>query len=221
VNSVSELQRLTDLARVACQHPPGSRERKRAVHQLIREIQKSGKLWHESSDIYDEALSKTWLYFSRNLCECEARTAKQAFNAELASVTHWLNVYLKRRLQDLRTEKMNDRRYLIWSQAFFDPENPNDPIANLQAPEDIPPLLEITKAWLEADTEPRLDEIHVKGRPEITARLLIQRRLPPEASWKEIGEEVDYASELLAAFYHRRCQPLLREFGRSEGFLGD
>jgi hypothetical protein len=218
VNSVSELQRLTDLARAACQCPPDSRERKRALNQLVREIQKSGKLWHESSDIYDEALSRTWLYFSKNLCECEARTAKQAFNPELASVTHWLNVYLKRRLQDLRTEKMNDRRQRVWLQAFLDPENPNDPIMNLpDTREDIPPVLEMTIAWLDSNTQ--LDEIHVKGRPDITARLLIRKRLPPETSWKEIGAEVDYSSQLLAAFYHRRCLPLLREFGKSEGLF--
>lgn len=214
---MSELQRLTNLAIAACQHPPGSRERLRALNQLVREIQKSGKLWHESSEIYEEALSKTWVYFSQNLCE--VGTAKQAFNPELASVTHWLNVYLKRRLQDLRNEQNSHHRQRVWSQAFFDPENPQDPTANLPAPEDIPPMIQIIQTWLDAGTEPRLHDIHVKGRPDINAKILIQKRLPPEESWKAIGQDLDYPSQLLSSFYHRHCLPLLREFGRDQGFL--
>lgn len=217
---MSELQRLTNLALAACQHPPGSRERLRALNQLVREIQKSGKLWRDpDTEIYHEALSRTWIYLTQNLCE--VTTAKQAFDPSRSSVTHWLNTYLKYRLRDLRNEKMNDRYQRVWSQAFFDPDNPTDPTANLAAPEDIPPMLDITRAWLDSDTEPRLHSIHVKGRPDINAQILIQRRLPPEASWKEIGEELDYPSQLLSAFYHRHCLPLLREFGREQGFLTD
>ncbi|NJN62338.1 MAG: sigma-70 family RNA polymerase sigma factor [Coleofasciculaceae cyanobacterium RL_1_1] len=216
---MSELQRLTNLALAACQHPPGSPERLRALNRLVREIQQSGKLWRDpDTEIYNEALSRTWLYFTQNLCEASTTTP---FDPSRSSVTHWFNTYLKYRLRDLRNEKMNDRYRRPWSQAFFDPDNPTDPTANLAAPEDIPPMLDITYAWLDAGTEPRLQNIHVKGRSDITAEILIRKRLPPEASWKEIGEELDYPSQLLSAFYHRHCLPLLREFGREQGFLTD
>lgn len=217
---MSELQRLTDLARAACQHPPGSRERQRALNQLVREIEKSGKLWRDpDTEIYHEALGKTWIYFTQNLCE--VTTAKDAFDPSRSSVTHWLNTYLKYRLRDLRNEKMTDRYNRVWSQAYFDPDNPQDPTANLAAREEIPPILEITHAWLDAGTEPRLFSIHVKGRPDINAQILIRKRLPPAASWKDIGQELDYPSQLLSAFHHRHCRPLLREFGRDQGFFGE
>lgn len=218
---MSELQRLTDLAQAVCQHPPGSRERKRALNQLIREIQKSGKLWHDyrDPDIYDEALQITWEYFCKNLCEA---TTTKPFDPQESSITTWFNKHLKWRLYDLHTKKTTDWQQRKWSQVVFDPENPIDPMMNIpDSRHDVPPILEVIQAWLEADTEPRLDAIHVKGRPEITARLLIQRHLPPEVSWKEVGEEVDYPPQLLASFYHRRCLPLLREFGKAEGFFGE
>jgi hypothetical protein len=49
-------QRLRQLVEETCQHPPGSLERRRGLTKIIREIQRSGRLWQENTPYY-EAMS--------------------------------------------------------------------------------------------------------------------------------------------------------------------
>jgi hypothetical protein len=60
---------------------------------------------------------------------------------------------------------------------------------------------------------------HIAGRPEVNAQVLILRRLPPEASWKELSAEFNLPISTLSSFYQRQCIPRLRKFGESEGYL--
>ncbi len=89
----------------------------------------------------------------------------------------------------------------------------------LAAPADIPPIEEEVRTWAETDADGELRQTHIKNHPEITAQLLILRRLPPETSWEELSAEFGVKVSTLSMFYQRKCQPRLRKFGESQGYL--
>lgn len=215
---MNELQKLNQLARQVCDHPPRTPGRIRAMNELIRAIDHSNQLWYQASDIYDDAKQKTWFYLAQNLCE--AVTAKKPFDPNIASVTTWLNAYLKRRLQDLQIAQQEERRRTIsLAPRLGDSLADFDPCGQLTAQPDIPPILEIVTAWAIADEEGVLRALHIADRPDITAQKLILRRLPPETSWQLIGQEFDYSWKRLTNFYHHHCRKHLRQFGLRQGWL--
>ncbi|MGF1522061.1 MAG: sigma-70 family RNA polymerase sigma factor [Leptolyngbyaceae cyanobacterium] len=199
----------------ACSHPLGSPQRQRRLTQIIRLI--SNQLWKENTLYYQDALQQTWIYFCQNLCE--GKTGR-AYNPEQASVVTWLNAYLKRRLQDgyINVQK---QRATIASRfpAGSDVEERVDPVEQLPAQPDIPPLLADVKAWAEANPDQILTRTHLTNHPPITCQFLILKRLPPEVPWKELATELGVSVGTLSSFYQRQCLPLLREFGKSQGYL--
>lgn len=202
-----------------CRHSPDSLERRRGLTKIIRMIVQSGKLWREETDYYEDALQKTWIYFCQNLCE--ATTARSAYDPAMGSVTTWLNAYLKRRLQDGRIQKSEEskkRAFLPQSQDDSQ-EGMANPLENLAGNPDIPPLLEETYSWAEQDPTGELRQTHVKNRPDITAQILILRRLPPETSWEVLSQDLKASISTLSGFYQRKCLPLLCQFGQSQGYL--
>lgn len=202
---------LHDLCCQACHHPKGSRERRIILSRLIEAIIESNLLWRENAPYYEDALQLTWIYLSRNLCESE--TGKQ-YDARISSVTTWLNAYLKRRLQDFRERDRDE------SNSRYHPTiNTPDPTALLVAEDDIPPILENTRHWIETDPEGILKSIVLKQYPHITCQSLLLRRLPPETAWKDLAAEFDCSISTLASFYQRHCFPQLRKFAQSEGYL--
>ncbi len=185
-------EQLKQLVTETCQHPPRSLGRQKGLTTIIRLVNRSQKLWKESSAYYEDALQQTWLYFCRNLCE--ATTAKAAYDPERSSIFTWMNSYLKRRLQDMYIgEKIK-------------------PI-----PDPIPPepstLLDRILEWVEADSTKNLRRTHVRDRPDVNAQVLILKRLPPdEASWQSLAQEFDLPISTLSSFYRRRCLPILKQF---------
>ena len=94
-----------------------------------------------------------------------------------------------------------------------------DPIDRLPAPPDIPPWLDQVKRWATEDKE--LAELHVSHHPEVTARLLILKRLPPETPWKVLAQEYQISVGTLSSFYQRQCLTRLRSYGAKSGiFVG-
>ena len=77
-------EQLKNLVVETCQHPQGSLERQRELNKLIRIMQRSGKIWKDSSPDYEDTLQKTWLYFCLNL---------SAYDPKKASVITWFNNY--------------------------------------------------------------------------------------------------------------------------------
>ncbi len=197
----------------ACRHRIGSAQRQKRLTQIIRLV--SDKLWNENVSYYQDALQQTWIYFCQNLCE--AKTGK-VYDPQKASLITWLNAYLKRRLQDKYIAKTTENKQKAKPLFNLMGDNPpTDPIDLLEAKPDIPPMLQDVKQW--AETDPRLQQIHILGHPNITARLLILRRLPPEAPWKVLAADLNVSIGTLASFYQRQCMPLLREFGQNQGYL--
>jgi hypothetical protein len=197
----------------ACQYPAGHPERQKRLTKIIRLI--AGRLWKENVPYYQDALQQTWIYFCQNLCEGKSG---RAYDPNQASIVTWLNAYLKRRLQDgfidVQTRRKKKANPLMTTEAEV-----LDPIDRLPARPDVPPLLEEVKNWAEQAADPRLTNIHLTNHPHITCQTLILHRLPPETPWKELAAEWGVSIGTLSSFYQRQCLPLLREFGRSQGYL--
>jgi len=176
-------------------------------------------LWRESTEYYEDALQQTWIYFCQNLCE--ATTARSAYNPELASVTTWLNSYLKCRLKDGRMQTCEEQtKRIIPSQNQEEAqETATNFWENIASNPDIPPVLEETYSWAEQDLTGELRKVHIKHRPDVTAQILILRRLPPESSWESLSQEFNLSISTLSSFYQRKCIPLLYQFGQSQGYV--
>ncbi|NEQ69535.1 MAG: sigma-70 family RNA polymerase sigma factor [Symploca sp. SIO2D2] len=202
---------LSQLVAQACQHPPGSLQRRQCLTRLIQAIIKSGKLWWENTPYYEDALQQTWLYLCRNLCE--ANTGRQ-YDPSRGSVTTWLDGYLKRRLQDFWIEEQEQKKRYVSPKG----DDKINPIDNVPAFQRIP-ILEETRYWVETDTDGELRRTHIKGRPELNCQMLILRRLPPKTGWQELATEFNCPYQTLANFYKRKCRPRLRNFGESQGYL--
>lgn len=208
-------EQMSQLVRETCKHPPNSSQRRKGLSQLIRLIHKSGKLWRKYTPYYEDALQMMWQHLCRNLCE--APRGGQ-YDPSRGSVTTWLNWYLKRRLQDLRSQAEAEKKRRTFPQSSDAQETLNF-IENIAADPDIPPILEETRHWAETDPDGELNGVHIKGRPDITCQVLILRRLPPETSWKTLADEFNCSLPTLAGFYKKQCRPRLRKFGKSQGYL--
>ncbi|MEW6497463.1 MAG: sigma-70 family RNA polymerase sigma factor [Cyanobacteriota bacterium] len=205
-------ERLHLLVTEACKHRAGSAQRQKNLTRIIRLV--SPKLWREHTPYYQDALQQTWVYFCQNICAGVENTGAP-YNAERGSVITWLNFYLKRRLQDFYIESRKA------------PKKPKpdeggetlDLIENYPANPDVPPLLDEVRQWVEADADGELSSIYITDRPDVTAQVLILRRLPPETSWKDLAAEFNLSISTLSSFYQRQCLPRLRKFGETEGYL--
>ncbi len=184
-------------------------------------IRLSGKkLWRDSSPHYQDALQQTWLYFCRNVCE---GATGQAYDPDLGSVTTWLNVYLRRRLQDFYRNQQRQQARTV--SATFTQSRSGDeqqlinPIENIAAEPQAPPMLELVRNWVETDAEGELRSTHIQGHPQVNCQVLILKRLPPEVSWKDLAQEFGVSVSTLSSFYQRQCIPRMRKFAEIEGFL--
>ncbi len=211
-------EQLRFLVTEACKHPPGSPKRQKLLTQVIRLSAK--KLWRDNSPYYQDALQQTWLYFCRNVCE---GTTGQAYNPDLGSVATWLNVYLRRRLQDFyRNQQRQQARTIsatIVQSRSGDEQQFINPIENIAAEPEVPPMLEIVRSWAEADPDGQLRSTHIQGHPQVNCQTLILKRLPPEESWKDLAQEFGVSVSTLSSFYQRQCISRMRKFAEIEGFL--
>lgn len=199
-----------------CRHPLGSLQRQQGLTKLIRLISHSKKLWQENTLYYQDALQQTWMYLCQNLCESGTG---QKYNPDRSSVTTWLNRYLKWRLLDFRlAEQANQKRKSIIKSGEKS-DRATDPIENLAASPDIPPILESTRNWCLSDPEGELQSLSIRGHPTVTCQVLILKRLPPETSWEDLSREFGISVSTLSSFYQRQCLPQLRKFGETEGYL--
>jgi hypothetical protein len=216
---MSELEeQLRQLVTEACSHRAGSAERQKKLTRIIRLI--SNKLWKENTPYYQDALQQTWVYFCQNICE---GNTGEPYDPTRSSVITWLNFYLKRRLQDFYIDDQKRQALIVSNQTggqgSSDTNHTIDPIENLVAKPDVAFLLEEVRKWVDTDPEGELSRIHITNHPEVTAKVLILRRLPPEASWRSIAAEFNVSIPTLSSFYQRQCLPRLRNFGESEGYL--
>ncbi|HIK18431.1 MAG TPA: sigma-70 family RNA polymerase sigma factor [Leptolyngbyaceae cyanobacterium M33_DOE_097] len=213
---MTDLQELRRLVIQACQHPVGSPLRQRYLTQVIRLV--SPNLWREPSPYYADALQQTWVYFCQNICD---RGTGERYNPDRSSVVTWLNYYLKRRLQDFHIYAQQQQQRYVSPRPGRSGEVSDtfDPLDQVAAEPDVPPILERVWAWAQADATGELCQTHIEGRPDVSCQVLILRRLPPETSWKDLSTEFGLPIPTLSSFYQRKCLPRLRKFGESEGYV--
>ncbi len=211
-------EQLRCLVAQACGHPPGSPQRQKLLTQIIRLT--SSRLWRENTSYYQDALQQTWLYFCRNVCE---GLTGQKYDPTQGSVITWLNAYLKRRLQDFYLNQNKEQATTvpikIRQTKSGDSSDVIDPVENLAAAPESPPILEELETWVKTDPSGELRSTHIKGRPDVNCQVLILKRLPPEVSWKELSEQFGLPIPTLSSFYQRQCLPRLRKFAESEGLI--
>jgi len=208
---------LRQLVAETCQQKIDSLDRQRGLTKIVRSIVKSGKLWKENVPDYEDALQQTWLYFCRNLCEA---TTGDRYDPSRGSLTTWLNAYLRRRLQDLYLQKQA-AKHSTSVQIYSVDELGRDTIETLEAPPDLPPILETTRKWIEIDPDGDLRRTYIQGYPQVNCQVLLLQRLPPETSWEDLAAKYKLSVSTLSSFYRRQCLPRLRKFGESQGYLED
>ena len=216
-------EQLRQLARETCQHPPGSLERRRGLTRLIREIQRSGKLWRENTPYYEDVLQETLIYFSENLCE---GTTGKPYDPDQASPITFINFFLKKRLLDRYRyfTKKNNKEVDPYSPPDSETGEKTDLFETLPAPPDPPQggeqakKLEKIKHWVKTDPDGNLRRTCIQGYLGITCQVLIWRRMSLETRWKDLAEEFDVPQSTLSCFYQRKCIPCLREFDQSQQY---
>ncbi len=205
---------LRQLVAEACSYPSESVERRQKLNQIIRRVMRSGKLWRESTDYYNDALQETWEYFCQHLEE---------YDPQRASVITWLDNYLKRRLRSLRERQYRQQNRKLT--PFVSDQDPTDPLDQVSARPDIQPVLDIwdkTSEWVVCDPDEVLRETCFRNCPDINCQVLFLKRFPSETPWKSIAAEFDLTTteaKDLPKFYNRKCLPLLRKFGISQGYI--
>ena len=204
-------QSLLQLVVETCKYLPGTKERQKNLTKIIKIV--NSQLWRENTPYYEDALQETWIYFCHNICE-----GNRAYDPNKASVVTWLNSYLKWRLKDGYI-KIQKQRKQTMPQQIDENNRVINPIDNLPAKPDVPPLLEEVKQWALTDSQNKLRRVYLENHPQITARTLILKRLPPETPWNELAAEYGVAVGTLSSFYQRKCKPLLREFSKSQGYI--
>ncbi|MEH2456186.1 sigma-70 family RNA polymerase sigma factor [Nostoc sp.] len=211
-------EQLRRLVTEACEHPSGSPQRQKLLTQIIR--LSASRLWRENTPYYQDALQQTWLYFCRNVCE---GLTGQIYDPTYGSVITWLNAYLKRRLQDFYINQNREQATTVPLRVRQSTSGgiseTIDPVDNLTAIPQAPPILEDLEIWVKTDSQGELRGICIKGRPDVNCQVLILKRLPPEVSWRELSEEFGLSIPTLSSFYQRQCLPRLRKFAELEGLL--
>ena len=215
----SAQQQILELVTEACKHPVGF-QRSRFLNKLIREIIRSGKLWTDNTPHYEEALQKTWIYLSRNLCE--ATTAKEPYNPQISQITTWLNPYLKKRLLDCYLKQQQERiRYIQNPMISLEELSNGDDIKyneNLRANPDVSFYLDELLEWIETDPNDELKSRHVRGKPEINCQVLLQRKCLYGQTLQEIAKELGCAHSTLYQLLNNDCRHLLQKFSENQGY---
>jgi AraC-like DNA-binding protein len=215
-------QQLLELVDRACQHPRGSLQRNRYLNRLIRDIEKSGKLWKENTDYYGEALHKTWIYLSGNLCE--ASTAKQPYDRTKARITTWLQAYLEHRLRDeaIAEQKANQNKNIRDQRLVsLDDEEEDDgfkPSEKIPATPDLTFYMEEILEWIETDPTGELKSNHLPRKRDITCQVLLQRKCSSGQSMEQLAAELNCAPCTLYKFFKSHCVPLLQKFCEDQGY---
>ncbi len=210
---------LSSLVLEARQYPAGSPQRQRLLTEIIRQIQRSGKVWRDYQipvEQYQDALQSTWIWFCQNL---------EKYDPMRANPTTWFNCILKFRLMDLRRKQIQHEMHFQSNCACVgNSDEMLDLIDRLPAPalDHSEEMLTELWTWLQ-ENRSTLVQKTIRNNPNINVYLLITRRLPTEnqASWQMLSQELGVPIPSLSSFYQRQCIPVLREFGRSQGWFGN
>jgi hypothetical protein len=200
----------------AYQHSGGSPERRKLITRIISTMQRSGRIWRGHPDdhpYYEDALQKTWIWFTKNLCN---------FNPDQGTVLGWFNNALKYRLKDEQIRWFQEQKSIEPPYKGPDGEwrEPIDRIPGVPEPE---PILDAVLEWLEINRK-ELYGKYLRDRPKVNCYNLILHRLPlPESymQWSALSDKYGVGMGSLSSFYQDKCMKQLRKFGQSQGYFDD
>lgn len=206
------VQYIHQLIAEACCHSAGSLKRNKKLTEIMFLMQSSGKILRDSQlnqFDYEDVLSKTWLYFCRNLCE--ANTASRCFDPERANIFTWFNSYLSFRIRDRLKEIALENYQRIYPQS--DPETGRliDPITSIPDVSPTNSLIDKIRQWLESNQN-TFARIHIRNNPEANVYTIILHHLIFDTSWQTLSQQLHESSPTLSNFYRRKCLPLLMQW---------
>ncbi|MGF1523315.1 MAG: sigma-70 family RNA polymerase sigma factor [Leptolyngbyaceae cyanobacterium] len=198
-------QQLLELMQIAQNSPPDSRERIKALGELVRTLRHSKKLsrplrgqFHGFyNDIYEDALQRLFTYICRKV---------DTYNPERASVLGWVNFLLNQRFfieasRDFMTpvyKGMDARTIKKASVEDLDRAIPSDVGNQLK-----PSLSEDLKRYIQEDPGAIFQSTHVDGHPAVSFQWIALQRFDGYA-WRELSDQSDIPVPTLSSFY-RRC----------------
>jgi hypothetical protein len=204
-------QLITDI--LALPRPQAARRIK--VHQFVRLVQQSEKLWRAPGtdrDIYHNALSDVWFYVLANF---------HKYDPDRGTVMTWINNRLKWDIKTHQAKYWDELRRRL-SDYSTGEEDANSWIDRLQASEDGSILLtEIGQRWREVRAA--ATAIHVTGRPAINCYELFQDKLglslelktwlePRDRStYRAMSEHYEAPLPTIASFWTNKCLPFIKD----------
>lgn len=213
-----ELDRqLRQLVVQMCACPSGSAGRQSAFSEVICLVTRSRKLWRESTPYYPDALQEMWEYSLQNIDHPD-----YGYDPDVCGVVTWLDDRLKKIIRKHRDRAQRQRKRHASATQLQDGQV-LDPVDRLVAPPDPQPALDLwirLLDWVKTDPDQVLSSRVCLRHPHITAQVLLLRRLPPdEQSWDTIATALGANKTYIAQWYSRYCNPLLRTWGQSQGYL--
>lgn len=207
------------LAQEACSVTLNREQRILITERLFHQVLKSRKLWHSRVPYYEDALQEALEYCLQNLEEYV-----QGY-AEVQTFMTWVNDWIIKKLR-LYRDRQNRQ---IQRQAFGSSEkNGYNPLQELPARDDSNLSLAMwdeLMEWINADTEGYLRNRVCKRFPNINAQCLLIRKLSLDnASWEVVCQDLKCPpteAKYLAQWYSKYCYPLLRNWGRQQGYINN
>jgi DNA-directed RNA polymerase specialized sigma24 family protein len=186
-------EQLKQLALVAQQHPPMTRERQMALRQLVNQILQSGRLCRPQSgqfsgvyqDIYDDALQELLLYICQTI---------EKYDPERGSVMAWVNMLLERRFFKEAIPRILDKQGIKRMDL-----SDLDKIASSETTEN---LTELLKECIELDPDNLFKKDYIENYPLANFQAIARRRFLGK-SWKEISDEFEVKVSTISSFYSR------------------
>ncbi|MGH1394682.1 MAG: hypothetical protein ACRAVC_11695 [Trichormus sp.] len=158
-----------------------------------------------SPDIYEEALSRTWEWFNRDIC--------QAYNPERASFVTWFNQKLKFRLLDVIREQNKEYQRRL----YLPNDEENQEWIYPPAPEPER-WQETIQEWLELvqNHSHRLRNCRMQNHPDVNCQFLLihilqMLRDKGEFSWDAVAQKHQVEVTALRRFCKMRCFPIFKE----------
>lgn len=205
----------------ACQTKNGNRAAKARL-LIIAIMQDSGKIMQRRSDTapddYDEALARTWEWFSKEL---------HSYDPEQASFVRWFNRTLKWRILDVNNERIRDKQRRYRPPIFSDDEDV-DPINLIPSGDDALKdsrlFLEQLLALVERDPGRHLRNCQMREHPNVTCQRVIlvilqSYQTSPNVPWNKMTQDFGVDKQRLYCFCRNTAFPNFRQFCQRNKFI--
>lgn len=204
----------------ACQTKNGNRAAKARL-LIIALVQYSGKIKRRRSDTapddYDEALARTWEWFSKEL---------HSYDPQQASFVTWFNGTLEWRIRDVINERIRDKQRRYHPPISSDDEDV-DPInlipSGNHAFEDSRLFMDQLLTFVERDPGRHLRNCQMQEHPNVTCQrvilVILQSYDSPNVPWNKMTQEFGVDKQSLHSFCRNTAFPNFRQFCQRNKFI--